>query len=530
MGKMFFSWVILAAEMLLSVTLISTAPKKNPPLFVASNLIAIALISEAVGRSRKLEKVYFDVERQEDMLFTLKEVQAGEQLQRLETGAERKNHTEQADQDMLRQLTMLEKTAPIFSELFRATGQSGAIHKMALGMLQDGCSVGQVLQAMADAEMQFEQAKLTAQTQQKQAEIQAQAILQQNQSAVLPQQNNAKTISASATVIEEPTSAMKLQAAAKVVGINTNCIQVDKAPSYERLIFPVRTEDFALLSKWEKAAELALGQEDIPIRIHGSEQVAWEINVKPEDRVYLPFPANRNWKQGGRDLVLGWGLKGEVIVDLASEDTPQVLVVGTTGAGKSIFFRACIYSLLMQGAKVNICGGKVSDYEDFADRFPKEVISIDEMGKTLAIVSEYFVECDRRNSMNKEELNKQPSWILIIDEFKGTVPLDNNDRKLYDTQLSEVTRRGRGLKIHVIIGLQKGSLRTKEDPQGLPPDLRSNLPCRIAFRVAEAKDGRLILHRHGNTAVNLQGRGDGRVQSGLIDERFQAYNFQEIPA
>jgi DNA segregation ATPase FtsK/SpoIIIE, S-DNA-T family len=524
------SWIVFASEMLLAVTLICTAPKSKPPIFISSNLIAIALVSDTLGRVRKLEKEYFDIERQEDILFTLKEVQAGEQLQSLETVAEDKRDREQADQNMLRQLKMLEKTAPIFSQLFQATGQSGAINRMALGMLQDGASVGEVLKATADAEMQLEQARIAAAMQQRQAEIIA--IQQQNQPSqnmVQLPQSSPQVISTPATVVEEVTSKSLLQSAAKVVGIDTQCTKTDKAPSYERLIFPVRTQDFALLPKWQKAAGLALGQENIPMRIHGSEQVAWEVNVKPEDRVYMPFPVNRNWTQGGRILVLGWGINGEVTIDLASEDTPQVLVVGTTGAGKSIFFRACIYSLLMQGARVNICGGKISDYEDFGDRFSKDVISIGEMHKTLEVVREYYIECDRRNSMSKEELNKQHAWVLLVDEFKGTVPLDNNERKVYDTELSEVTRRGRGLKIHVIIGLQKGSLRTANDPQGLPPDLRSNLPCRIAFRVAEAKDGRLILHRHGNTAVSLQGRGDGIVQSGLIDTRFQAYNFQEIP-
>jgi DNA segregation ATPase FtsK/SpoIIIE, S-DNA-T family len=217
-----------------------------------------------------------------------------------------------------------------------------------------------------------------------------------------------------------------------------------------------------------------------------------------------------------------------VIIDLASEDTPQLLVVGTTGSGKSNFFRAAAYCLLMQGARVDVCGGKVSDYEDFPARFP--TITMNDMGKTFEFVGEYFLECVSRNSMTKAELEQQQPWVLFIDEYKGTVPLDDTQRKAYDQQLCEVGRRGRGLKIHVVVGLQRGAKRGKEDPQGLPPDLRDNLPCRIAFRCVDATSGRMILMRRGEAVTSLQGRGDGIVQSGLLDQRFQAYRFDTIPA
>ncbi|MBD6621018.1 hypothetical protein FNW02_36165 [Komarekiella sp. 'clone 1'] len=64
----------------------------------------------------------------------------------------------------------------------------------------------------------------------------------------------------------------------------------------------------------------------------------------------------------------------------------------------------------------------------------------------------------------------------------------------------------------------------------MPPDLRDNLPCRIAFRCVDATSGRMILMRRGEAVTSLQGRGDGIVQSGLLDRRFQAYRFEEIPA
>jgi DNA segregation ATPase FtsK/SpoIIIE, S-DNA-T family len=40
----------------------------------------------------------------------------------------------------------------------------------------------------------------------------------------------------------------------------------------------------------------------------------------------------------------------------------------------------------------------------------------------------------------------------------------------------------------------------------------------------------MILMRRGEAVTSLQGRGDGIVQSGLLDQRFQAYKFDTIPA
>jgi DNA segregation ATPase FtsK/SpoIIIE, S-DNA-T family len=523
---MLFPWLRIGVSGLAGLMLILTSNPKRIELFTPANITAIALASYAGTELRKLQKHYEDKEREEDMLAAMKDTQATEQLQYLSSAAERKRSTADADKETERQLKLLQQTAPLFSEVLTVTGQSGAVNRMALGMIQNGESLGNVLLATSEAEMQLEQAKLQAQIYQRQLEMQAQQALKSASEVV--------TVATPSTAIstDSPSSPKMagLKKAAKVVGLQTECLRVDKAPSYERLIFSVKIEDFNTLPKFKAASKLALGiseKEDLPFYIYAPEQIAVEIPLKPQDRTYYNFPV-RQWNHRDRLIVLGQSLDGEVVIDLASEDTPQLLVVGTTGSGKSNFFRAAAYCLLMQGARVDVCGGKVSDYEDFADRFP--TITMNDMGKTFEFVGEYYQQCDRRNSMTKAELAEEQPWILFIDEYKGTVPLDDKQRKTYDQQLCEVGRRGRGLKIHIVVGLQRGAKRGKEDPQGLPPDLRDNLPCRIAFRCVDAVSGRMVLMRRGEAVTSLQGRGDGIVQSGLLDRRFQAYRFEEIPA
>ncbi|WP_194005984.1 hypothetical protein [aff. Roholtiella sp. LEGE 12411] len=515
-----------------SLVLLLTVNPKHIKLVIPANIAAIALASCAGLELRQLQKHYEDFEREEDMLAAMKDTQATEQLQYLSSAAERKRLYEESDKETERQLKLLQQTAPLFNEVLAVTGQSGAVNRMALGMIQNGEGLGNVLLATSEAEMQLEQAKLQAQIYQRQLELQTQQT-QQREQALKSANGEVVTVATPSTAVstELPSSSKieGLKKAATVVGLQTECLRVDKAPSYQRLIFSVRTEDFNTLPKFKAASKLALGiseKEDLPFYIYAPEQIAVEIPLKPQDRTYYDLPV-RHWKGGDRLIILGQSLDGEVVINLASEDTPQLLVVGTTGSGKSNFFRAAAYCLLMQGARVDVCGGKVSDYEDFADRFP--TITMNDMGKTFEFVGEYYLECDRRNSMTKAELEQQQAWILFIDEYKGTVPLEDALRKAYDQQLCEVGRRGRGLKIHVVIGLQRGAKRGKEDPQGLPPDLRDNLPCRIAFRCVDGTSGRMILMRRGEAVTSLQGRGDGIVQSGLLDQRFQAYRFEEIP-
>lgn len=517
---MFLRWLMVGGQGAIALILALSATKQNPWLFVPRNITAIALTASAATSLRRMEQDYEDIERKEDVLRVLKDTQSEEQLQYLESAAERKRANEEADLNMDRQLKKLGQTAPIFSEMLGLTGRSGPIERMALAMLQNDSSIGDALAATAEAEMQMEQIKAS------------QAIALQHRQVEVVQYQQQQPIQQTVQVIGqvEPKKdiSTEIQRAAAIAGIETQCIKVDVAPSYKRLIFKVQTKDFANLTKWKAATKLALGEKnDLPLYVHGPELVAVEISLKPEERKFYDFP-KRDWVKGDRTIVLGESLDGEIVIDLANEDTPQMLVVGTTGSGKSNFLRAAAYCLLMQGNKVDICGGKVSDYEDFPPVFPN--ITMNDMGKTFKYVGEYFEECDRRNGMSKAELAAQPAWMLLIDEYKGTVPLDEKLKKTYDQQLCEVVRRGRGLKIHVLIGLQHGSKRNKEDPQGLPPDLRACLPLRIAFKCIEAVDGRMVLHRRGELVTTLQGRGDGIVQGGILDTRFQAYRFEIIPA
>lgn len=521
---MLLRWLTIGGNLIAAIALVTLVPKKHF-MFIPANGAAIALLSNSTFKLRDLEKEYENIEREEDTLKALKDTQVETELEYLEQKVRTRNRREQDDTNLDNEIRRLEAIAPI-AELFN--NNQSPVQGMALGMLQNGASIGDAMLAVSEAKMQLEQFRLQAQVSAAQAQSQQVQVTQQinpvTQTVDVAQATELTNISVNFT-------ARQIESAASVNKIKTKLIREDKAPNYRRLIYSLLTEDFALLPKWKNATKLALGfgdKEPLPMYIYGAEQIAVEVPVPDNERQFFDFP-KRAWKQGERLVVVGQSLDGEIIIDLGYEETPQLLVAGTTGSGKSNFLRGAAYALLMQGARVDICGGKVSDYEDFTERF--DSISMNDMGKTYEFVKEYHQECDRRNKLGKAELAATPAWILIIDEYKGTVPLDET-KKLYDSMLSEVTRRGRGLKIHVIIGLQRGSKRGTNDPEGLPPDLKDNLPCRIAFKMSDPMGSRMVLMpgERSGLAASLKGRGDGIIQAGSLDTRFQAYRFTEIPS
>lgn len=514
----------LCGSIIVATALVTAVPRKHIA-FLPANCLAIALLAGSGFKAKELEKHYENVERVEDTLNAIKDTQIDTELDYLAQKVRTRNKQEQDDVDLDNQIRKLEAIAPLV-KIFNNNNQS-PVQGMALGMLLNGSTIGDAQMAVSEAQMQLEQLRLRTQVSVAQAQAQQVQVTQQinpvTQTVDVPQISEMTAIAVSF-------SARQIEKAAKVVGISTELVKEDKAPSYVRLVYTLDTEQYNLLGKWEQATKLALGTPDtepLPMYIHGSEKIAIEVPVPDNERQFFDFP-NRDWKKGERLVVIGQSLDGEIVIDLGYEGTPQILTIGTTGSGKSNFLRQAAYGLIMQGNRVDICGGKVSDYEDLVERF--DSIEQNDMGRTAEFVREYYNECDRRNRLKKAELATEPAWILIIDEYKGTVPLDET-KKLYDSQLCEIARRGRGLKIHVIVGLQRGSKRSANDPEGLPPDLKGNLPCRIAFKVADIEDSQMVLAPGGRSgaAKALKGSGDGIIQAGSLDTRFQAYRFTEIP-
>ena len=224
----------------------------------------------------------------------------------------------------------------------------------------------------------------------------------------------------------------------------------------------------------------------------------------------------------------------DLILDLA--ELPHLLVAGSTGSGKTVFLQSLLLSVLftLRGSelKLTIIDPKETDLSMFnglpqlqgrpvitnaqeAIEYLREVLSKNVAERTKALTS-----AGHRNLaeyLRDETLPRIRPMVIVVDEFADLVmQLDKKDRKAFETDVCRIAQRARSVGIHLILATQRPSV---EVVTGL---IKTNMPCRIAFRVPQVVDSRTILDRGG--AENLLGKGDMLLLLNDEVRRLQGYN------
>lgn len=229
-------------------------------------------------------------------------------------------------------------------------------------------------------------------------------------------------------------------------------------------------------------------------------------------------------------LFLGKNAAGEpIIADLNS--MPHLLIAGTTGSGKSVCLNSIISSLLFtkrcDELKFILIDPKIVELLAYKDIPHLYTPVISDMKLVPPILEWLCREMDERyrlfadlgikkietyNSTSKRELQKRlqdsedelpeipyplPYIIVIIDELADLMFVLSKEIESTITRLSQ---KSRAVGIHLVIATQRPSV---DVITGL---IKSNIPARIAFKVASKVDSRTILDRNG--AEKLLGRGD----------------------
>lgn len=229
-------------------------------------------------------------------------------------------------------------------------------------------------------------------------------------------------------------------------------------------------------------------------------------------------------------LFLGKDASGEpLIVDLA--DLPHMLIAGATGAGKSVCMNAIIMGFLYtkkpNELKLVLVDPKMVEMSQFRDIPHLMCPVVTEMGKAAAILEWAVTKMDERyellaeagvrdidgyNALEREDLfdrlgatteeeqiripKRLPRMVFIIDELADLMMTN----KEVETSIVRLAQKARAVGIHLILATQRPQANVVT---GL---IKSNMPGRLAFKVASAMDSRIVLDQKG--AELLLGQGD----------------------
>ncbi|HUU23127.1 MAG TPA: DNA translocase FtsK 4TM domain-containing protein [Phycisphaerae bacterium] len=230
-------------------------------------------------------------------------------------------------------------------------------------------------------------------------------------------------------------------------------------------------------------------------------------------------------------LYLGKDAGGDPIVaDLAG--MPHMLIAGTTGSGKSVCINAIIVAMMMlrkpSDVRLILVDPKMVEMAAFEDIPHLLCPIVNDMRKAEEILEWAATKMDERYELLKEanvkniagynrlgakEIHKRfgvtdeaekshipahlPYYVIIIDELADLVMTADKE---VESHIIRIAQKARAVGIHLILATQRPSVNVVT---GL---IKSNMPCRISFRVASRQESRIILDQNG--AEVLLGRGD----------------------
>ncbi|MBY0230286.1 MAG: DNA translocase FtsK [Gemmataceae bacterium] len=229
-------------------------------------------------------------------------------------------------------------------------------------------------------------------------------------------------------------------------------------------------------------------------------------------------------------VFLGKDAQGRPLVrDLA--DMPHLLIAGTTGTGKSVCLNAIILSLLMtrrpDETKLVMIDPKAVEMECYSrvphlmspiisDMKKAEAVlawAVDKMEERYDLLRRARVrsiaafnelggaEVVRRVKPEEEEKARLPERlpyiVIVIDEMADMMM---QMKREVEGHIIRLAQKSRAAGIHLILATQKP---TVDVVTGL---IKSNLPSRICFKVAQKSDSRVVLDVMG--ADKLLSRGD----------------------
>lgn len=269
--------------------------------------------------------------------------------------------------------------------------------------------------------------------------------------------------------------------------------------------------------------------------IPGKPFVGIEIpNDKPE---LVPFgnvindPKFTKSKDKPLLIALGIDIDGNnVYADIAS--MPHGLIAGSTNSGKSVSINTFLASLLLKNTpedlKLILIDPKIVELSAYND-LPHLLTPVITEAKMAAKALEWVVdEMEKRyellaqnqsrdiNTYNEKvekgrvDGTKLPMIVVFIDELADLMAVASQDVEM---SIQRITQKARAAGIHLIVATQRPSTNV------IKGTIKSNIPSRIAFRVASFTDSVTIIDNAG--AETLLGKGDMLLKLADRTQRLQ---------
>lgn len=217
---------------------------------------------------------------------------------------------------------------------------------------------------------------------------------------------------------------------------------------------------------------------------------------------------------------VGKDIGGELVVcDL--EKVPHLLIAGQTGSGKSAGLNSLIVSLLYKSSPEDLrfilIDPKRVEFTKFRGMphllfektitEPNEALNAlkwadNEMNRRYTVLQKYacskLAEYNNLPDVKSGKIGKLPHIVIIIDELANLMQSAVSGE--IESKISSIAALARAAGIHLIVATQRPSADV------ITGTIKANLTSRIAFKVPDATNSRIIIDVVG--AESLAGNGD----------------------
>ena len=318
-------------------------------------------------------------------------------------------------------------------------------------------------------------------------------------------------------------NAVTLVNALKSFGVSTNFLQAVRGPSVTRYeLQPATGVKISKITGLVDDISLNLATAGIRIEapIPNKAAVGIEVPNKEKDTVYIKEMIDSDTFrkcESKLGAALGKNISGEVVICNIA-DMPHILIAGTTGAGKSVCVNSIIMSILFRSTpeevrlvmidpkavEFMIYNGighlllpVVTDPKKAAGALAWACTEMDKRYNTLSANNVRDIKAYNKLAASRDDLELMPQVVIFIDELADLMMCAKND---VEASICRLAQKARAAGMHLVVATQRPSV---DVITGL---IKSNIPSRIALKVASQVDSRTIIDTAG--AEKLLGKGD----------------------